>query len=91
MSTAQKQTRLNIRVGHHQKEVITQAAQLGNTTISEFVTRHAFEAASRALAETTHFVLPDEQWQAFCEALDAPPKDIPTLRKLLSEPGVFDA
>src|SRR5262249_40573479 len=37
-----------------------------------------------------HFALPPERWQAFCEALDAPPRDLPALRKLLTETGLFD-
>jgi predicted DNA-binding antitoxin AbrB/MazE fold protein len=40
--------------------------------------------------EQAHFALSPEQWQAFCTALDAPPKAIPALRKLLTEPSVFD-
>ena len=44
----------------------------------------------RLTAEQTDFVLSPEQWQAFCAALDAPPRDIPALRKLLTERGAFD-
>lgn len=40
--------------------------------------------------EQVHFALPPERWRAFCEALDAPPRDIPALRKLLTEEGLFD-
>ena len=40
--------------------------------------------------EFVRFVLPADSWQAFCDALDAPPKDIPALRKLLTEPSLFD-
>jgi len=38
-----------------------------------------------AFAYQAHFALPPDRWQAFCEALDAPPKDIPALRELLTE------
>ena len=38
----------------------------------------------------THFVLPPDRWQAFCDALDAPPKEIPALRKLLTEASILD-
>ena len=34
--------------------------------------------------------LPPDRWRAFCETLDAPPRDIPALRKLLTEEGIFD-
>ena len=43
-----------------------------------------------ASADQAHFALPPDRWQAFCEALDAPPRDIPALRKLLTEGSVFD-
>ena len=36
------------------------------------------------------FRMPPDRWQAFCDALDAPPKDIPALRKLLTEASLFD-
>jgi len=42
------------------------------------------------LAEQSHFRLPDKKWREFCKALDAPPKDVPALRKLLTARGVFD-
>jgi hypothetical protein len=37
-------------------------------------------------AVQVHFVLPPDRWQALCDALDAPPRDIPELRKLLTRP-----
>ncbi|MBI1831739.1 MAG: DUF104 domain-containing protein [Planctomycetes bacterium] len=36
------------------------------------------------------FALTPERWQAFCDALDAAPRDIPALRKLLTEASLFD-
>jgi len=43
------------------------------------------------LAEQTRFVLPKVQWLAFNEALDAPAKEIPELKRLLTERTVFEA
>jgi len=42
-------------------------------------------------ADQVQFVLPEDRWQAFCVALDSPPKEIPALRKLLTESSLFDA
>lgn len=42
-------------------------------------------------ADQTTIALSPEDWDAFCTALDAPPRNIPELRRLLQEPGVFDA
>ena len=37
-----------------------------------------------------HFVLPADRWEAFCELLDRPTRDVPALRVLLTQPGLFD-
>ena len=51
---------------------------------------HAFTRRQEVLADQVHFSLSPERWEAFCAAIDAPPKVIPSLRKLLKKPGVFD-
>jgi uncharacterized protein (DUF1778 family) len=86
----QKEERLNIRASARQKEIIAKAASIEEKTISECVLDNAYKAAQEVLAEQTHFNLPEDQWKAFCAALDAPPKSIPELRALLTEPSVFD-
>jgi uncharacterized protein (DUF1778 family) len=40
---------------------------------------------------STTITLDTENWEAFQMALEAPPRPMPRLQKLLSEPGVFDA
>ena len=42
------------------------------------------------LADRRLFALSAEQWHAFQAALDAPPRPMPRLRRLLQEPGAFD-
>ena len=90
-ATQNRPARLNIRATRHQKDIVTRAASLTHTTISEFVLGRACKEAREVLAEQSEFKLPAAQWRAFCRALDAPPRDIPALRDLLSERGVFDA
>ena len=34
-------------------------------------------------ADNAHFILNDEQWREFNDKLNAPPKEIPELKKLL--------
>ena len=41
-------------------------------------------------ADQVLFVLPPDRWQTFCEALDAAPREIPALRKLLTEASVLE-
>ena len=54
------------------------------------VTIDAEEAATSGTLDLAHFTLPPERWQAFCDALDAPPREIPALRKLLTARSLFD-
>ncbi|MFY9221949.1 MAG: DUF1778 domain-containing protein [Blastocatellia bacterium] len=90
IASPQKLARLNLRVTSHQKEVIAKAAELKQTTMSDFIMEKAYQAASEILAEQTHFELPTDKWEEFCAALDAPPREIPALRKLLTQPSVLD-
>jgi predicted DNA-binding antitoxin AbrB/MazE fold protein len=46
--------------------------------------------ADSAATIQTHFMLSADCWQAFCAALDAPPRNLPRLKKLLSEASLFD-
>ena len=82
---------MQLRLRASQKDALSRAAHLNHTTLSAFVVEHALGAAYEILAEQVHFALSPEQWDTFCAALDAPPKDAPTLRTLLKEPSIFDA
>jgi len=50
------------------------------------------DAGSAELTEghvPVQFSLSAERWQAFCGALDAPPKVLPRLKKLLTQASLF--
>ena len=59
-------------------------------TTSEFVLREAMASAEGILADRTRFVLPAERWEAFSARLDRPPRSIPALAALVTEPTPFD-
>jgi uncharacterized protein (DUF1778 family) len=42
------------------------------------------------LADRRTFTLGPAQWKAFIAALDAPPRPLPRLERLMKEPGFFD-
>ena len=86
-----KDSKLQIRLRPSQKQLIARAARIRKTTVSVFLLDNACIAAEQVLADQAQFALPPDRWEAFCEALDAPPRKLPSLRKLLTEPGVFDA
>jgi uncharacterized protein (DUF1778 family) len=83
-------TTVQLRLSSAEKAVIAMAAELRQTTLSKFMLEHAYQAAQQALADQVHFALPPGRWQAFQEALDAPPRQIPALRKLFAEESIFD-
>ena len=85
-----KDTKVQLRMRPLQKDVIARAAEIKQTTMTSFMVEQAFNAAQQILADQTHFYLSPEKWDEFCAALDAPPSDKPALRKLLTEPSVFD-
>ncbi len=87
---ARKDTKVQLRLRPAQKELIARAARLKQTTVSNFLLENACNAAEHLLAARVHFVLPPDRWEAFCEALDAPPRERPALKKLLTEASVFD-
>src|SRR5438034_11606756 len=85
-----KATKVQLRLRPVQKAVIARAADLRQTTLSNFLLEHAYEAAQQVLAEQVDIVMAAAEWAAFCKALDAPPRSIPALKKLLTEASVFD-
>jgi uncharacterized protein (DUF1778 family) len=87
----QKESRFSIRASVAQKKVIAQAARIRDTTMSDFVLEQALAAAEQVIADQAQFTLPKKKWAAFCAALDAKPRSIPALRRLLTRPGAFDA
>ena len=85
-----KRTRFSIRATTKQKELIARAASRSNKTISEFVLENSLDAAEAMELDNANFVVSREEYDAFVAALDRPPRSIPALQKLFSEPSVID-
>jgi len=85
-----REERLSIRTTPERKTIIAKAAERENKNISDFVLDNALSAAEAILADDANFSLNKKRWQQFLAALDAPPRRIPALRKLLTERSVFD-
>lgn len=86
-----KEARLYIRATVSQKELINRAAEKESKNFSDFVLENALSAAEAIVNDDANFALSKNRFEAFRAALDAPPRNIPALRKLLTETGVFDA
>ena len=81
--------KLDLRLTPEAKRMLAAAAQAERRSLSDFVLDSALGRAEEALADRRVFQLSPEKWQAFVTALDAPPRDMPRLRALLNEPGIF--
>lgn len=92
MSTmnAAKIERIDIRASSAVKQLLQEAAQICHKNVSEFLLDAGTIAANQALADRHHFILGDEQWEAFQQALDRPIERKPKLEKLLTTPGILD-
>lgn len=84
-----KTERIDVRATASVKQLLQEAAHACHKNVSEFLLDAGITAANQALAERRHFVLNDEQWEAFQQALDRPVQTRPRLKKLLSEPGAL--
>jgi uncharacterized protein (DUF1778 family) len=82
--------KLDLRLTRDAKTALQAAAAAQNRSVSEFVLESALARAYEALADRRRFGLDAAQWKAFLAALDAPPRPLPRLERLLNEPGFFD-
>jgi len=83
--------KLDLRLTRNAKLALQAAASASSRSVSEFVLESALARADEALANRRTFVLDAVQWKAFMAALDSPPRSLPRLKRLLKEPGFFDA
>lgn len=86
---ARKVDRLELRLQPAQRRLLDEAAQATAMSTSAFVLSHATAAAQSLLADRTHFVLPDERWDAFVALLDRDEQPMVELAEFLARPTVF--
>ena len=82
-----KTEKLDRRLSRQAKHVLRIAA---HRSVSEFMLESALARAEETLADRRSFSLNGEQWTAFVAALDAPPRELPRLKKLFQEKSIFE-
>ena len=87
---ARRAEKIDIRLTAEAKETLRCAAAAQGRTVSEFVLDSALQRAAETLPDRTRFELDAKQWAEFQALLDAPPRDLPRLAKLLKKPSVFE-
>jgi uncharacterized protein (DUF1778 family) len=90
-SRTSRTAKLDLRLTPGAKTALQAAAAVSNRSVSEFVLESALARADEALADRRSFGLNPAQWKKFLAALDATPRPLPRLERLLKEPGFFDS
>ena len=82
--------KLDLRLSVEAKRTLNAAALATHRSVSQFVLESALARAEETLADRQRFELDAGQWATFMAALDAPPRDLPRLRRLFQEASPFD-
>ena len=88
--TETRKEKLDLRLTPSAKRTLQFAAFAAHRSVSEFVLESALARAEETLPDRRQFGLNADQWAKFQAALDAPPRAMPRLEKLLREPSVFE-
>lgn len=82
--------KLDLRLTPDAKQRLFAAAEASHRSVSEFVLQSALERAEETLADRRTVLLTAEQWMAFQAMLDAPPRVIPELKRLLERKSPWE-
>jgi uncharacterized protein (DUF1778 family) len=82
--------RLGLRTTPEEAALIQRAAEVTRKSITEFVLTSVCEKAEQTLLDQRFFMVGEETWLAFQEALEKPPKASKGLRELLTKPAVWE-
>ena len=82
--------KLDLRLTPAAKQMLYDAAAAVQRSVSDFVLESALARAEEALADRRRFGLTAAQWEAFMQALEAPPRSHPRMERLLREPSLFE-
>lgn len=88
--TPNRDSVINIRVHHYQRDLIDRAAAILGKNRSDFMLEVACQAAKNVITDNVFFALEDEKYQQFVDALDAPPEINENLQKLLATRSPWD-
>jgi len=87
---ANRTEKLDLRLSSSAKQTLQAAAKAARKSVSAFVIDTALIEAEERLADRRMFPLDAKRWEAFIAALDAPPRDLPRLRRLLRNKSILD-
>lgn len=85
-----KNSGLSFRASTREKAVIERAARSKDMSPSDYARRSILSQAEMDLADETEFVISAKAMEKFMAALDAPPRERPRLKKLLTEKSILE-
>jgi uncharacterized protein (DUF1778 family) len=83
--------RINLRATPYQEKLIRAGAVRRGESLSDFILQSACAKAEEAISDQMHFIASEAQWKALTKALDAPPRVLPKLKRLLSKPSLAES
>jgi uncharacterized protein (DUF1778 family) len=86
-----RDTSINLRAHAEQRNLIDQAAHLLGKNRSDFMLEAACEKAQGVMLDQVFFTLNAQDFQRFCEMLDAPPAANAGLERLLATKAPWDS
>ena len=89
-TASRRDVTINIRTRQRQRDLIDEAAAVLGKNRSDFMLETACREAESILLDRRVFALDETTWERFTALLDAPPRDLPQLRKLLSTPAPWE-
>jgi uncharacterized protein (DUF1778 family) len=89
-ASATRSEKLDLRLTPEAKKTLNAAAAAASRSVSEFVLESALARAAETLPDRGRFNLDAERWKAFLAALDAPPRPLRRLSRLLKTPSVIE-
>ncbi len=85
-----RSARLGLRATQAQVALIQRAAEAKGKSVTEFVLSSACEKAEQTLSDQTYYLVSEEAWKKFHDALERPPKVTEGLLRLLTEPDIWE-
>jgi uncharacterized protein (DUF1778 family) len=82
--------RVNLRATKRQILLLEMAARETRANLSAFMIESSCLRAEEVLSSKQHFEIRPANWNQFVAALDRPPQQKPSLRKLMTEPSVLE-
>jgi len=89
-ASAVRSGRLGLRTTPAQAALIQRAAEVTRKSVTEFVLSSVCEKAEQTLLDQRFFMVDEQTWLAFQDALERPAKAKKGLQSLIAEPPIWE-